>query len=510
MLSFQFSNLMLRLTFQLNPPDLHIYPFPFFAGTPHYMSPEVVTNRPYTYASDMWALGCILYEAAVRQPAFTAKGLPQLVVKILRNAYTPLPTSFSRPFVQLVGCLLRADPDQRPTAAELLGTSFVRKHLEQMMALAQSAQPQQALHNQDPDLRLLMKATAMDSTDSPPGELSCSTIPGDDAVGAELLRENTSTPMVNASAAAGVATGCKSSSTGESTRQGAVAAGVKSVVAASWGTPDPPLEFDMRNMTAAMKVMAKTPAAVTPGMKGPRLAGGGAKGRAGNAAVTTAAATAATAAALAAAGGDAAAASATLVVVAVTAERVGADLVGKRSTSKQKSPPLWKQVLSYGPGAGQRTCNGRRDGSASSSTSGSRFVGYRNAATAQNKGPFSPGLSGDGRMSPAKRLKDLQSLLPAPIPMSRGKAVKAWEFGAQWEQQQHGLAERRYQARCLEQRLAREQVSLLSSQNVMFDSWEAPAVFTAASRVVQFQAPLFGRAVRVISLMPCRDDPTTV
>lgn len=50
------------------------------AGTPHYMSPEVITRRPYTFASDMWALGAVLYEMAARRPAFDARGLPQVCV----------------------------------------------------------------------------------------------------------------------------------------------------------------------------------------------------------------------------------------------------------------------------------------------------------------------------------------------------------------------------------------------------------------------------------------------
>ena len=33
-----------------------------FVGTPYYLSPEVCENRPYNLASDLWSLGCIIYE----------------------------------------------------------------------------------------------------------------------------------------------------------------------------------------------------------------------------------------------------------------------------------------------------------------------------------------------------------------------------------------------------------------------------------------------------------------
>ena len=38
-------------------------------GTPYYMSPEVCQNQPYSYKSDVWALGCILYEMCALQQA---------------------------------------------------------------------------------------------------------------------------------------------------------------------------------------------------------------------------------------------------------------------------------------------------------------------------------------------------------------------------------------------------------------------------------------------------------
>uniref|UniRef100_A0A061R280 non-specific serine/threonine protein kinase n=1 Tax=Tetraselmis sp. GSL018 TaxID=582737 RepID=A0A061R280_9CHLO len=109
-------------------------------GTPYYMSPELMANRPYSSKSDIWSLGCILYEMAARKTAFQAKGMPQLMIKIMRNAYQPLPSYLSRQFSSLVGSMLRSDPDARPAAIQLLQLPFVRQHVER--ALEQSISPQ--------------------------------------------------------------------------------------------------------------------------------------------------------------------------------------------------------------------------------------------------------------------------------------------------------------------------------------------------------------------------------
>ena len=52
-------------------------------GTPYYMSPEVCQNQPYTFKSDVWALGCVLYELCTLQHAFHADNLLGLVYKIV-------------------------------------------------------------------------------------------------------------------------------------------------------------------------------------------------------------------------------------------------------------------------------------------------------------------------------------------------------------------------------------------------------------------------------------------
>lgn len=52
-------------------------------GTPYYMSPEVCQSKPYAYSSDVWALGCILYELCTLKHAFQSENLLGLVFKIV-------------------------------------------------------------------------------------------------------------------------------------------------------------------------------------------------------------------------------------------------------------------------------------------------------------------------------------------------------------------------------------------------------------------------------------------
>ncbi len=51
-------------------------------GTPYYLSPEIVENRPYSFKSDVWSLGVILYELCALKPPFTADSMHFLALKI--------------------------------------------------------------------------------------------------------------------------------------------------------------------------------------------------------------------------------------------------------------------------------------------------------------------------------------------------------------------------------------------------------------------------------------------
>lgn len=64
-------------------------------GTPYYLSPEICQEKPYNQKSDIWSLGCILYEMLTLRHAFDANSMKGLVLKILQGRYPQIPSHYS-------------------------------------------------------------------------------------------------------------------------------------------------------------------------------------------------------------------------------------------------------------------------------------------------------------------------------------------------------------------------------------------------------------------------------
>ncbi|WIA16498.1 hypothetical protein OEZ85_013178 [Tetradesmus obliquus] len=104
-------------------------------GTPYYMAPEVCTNQPYTFKSDLWSLGCVLYELCTLTHAFAADSLLSLVYQIVRGSYPPIPADmFSADMQQLVQQLLTNDAVQRPSLQQVLALPYVQGHMARFNA----------------------------------------------------------------------------------------------------------------------------------------------------------------------------------------------------------------------------------------------------------------------------------------------------------------------------------------------------------------------------------------
>lgn len=99
-------------------------------GTPYYASPEVWKDRPYGIKSDMWSLGCILYEMAAQKPPFSAGDLQGLYKKITAGIFQRIPLNYSDDLAKVISSLLKLDPQSRPSAIELLSSPVVLSHCE--------------------------------------------------------------------------------------------------------------------------------------------------------------------------------------------------------------------------------------------------------------------------------------------------------------------------------------------------------------------------------------------
>ncbi|XP_063002477.1 serine/threonine-protein kinase Nek8 [Elgaria multicarinata webbii] len=98
-------------------------------GTPCYISPELCEGKPYNQKSDIWALGCVLYELASLKRAFEAANLPALVLKIMSGTFAPISDRYSPELRQLILNLLNLDPSKRPQLNEIMAEALCARPL---------------------------------------------------------------------------------------------------------------------------------------------------------------------------------------------------------------------------------------------------------------------------------------------------------------------------------------------------------------------------------------------
>ncbi|XP_053736741.1 serine/threonine-protein kinase Nek2 isoform X1 [Synchiropus splendidus] len=109
-----------------------------FVGTPYYMSPEQINQMSYNEKSDIWSLGCLLYELCALSPPFTAYNQRDLAEKIRVGKFRRIPCRYSEELSTLLSKMLHLKDYMRPSVDSILQSSLLADAVSEEQKKAQT------------------------------------------------------------------------------------------------------------------------------------------------------------------------------------------------------------------------------------------------------------------------------------------------------------------------------------------------------------------------------------
>ena len=101
-------------------------------GTPYYASPEVWNDNPYSYKSDLWSIGCVIYELCELRPPFQGKDLDELYEKVCKGEPERINKIYSDDLWKMILMLLQVDVNKRVDCNQFLNSDLIKKKIEEM------------------------------------------------------------------------------------------------------------------------------------------------------------------------------------------------------------------------------------------------------------------------------------------------------------------------------------------------------------------------------------------
>ena len=94
-------------------------------GTPYYASPEVWNDKPYSYKSDLWSIGCVIYELCELHPPFNGKDLDELYINVCKGKVERINKIYSDDLWKMILMLLQVDVKKRVDCDSFLNSKLI-------------------------------------------------------------------------------------------------------------------------------------------------------------------------------------------------------------------------------------------------------------------------------------------------------------------------------------------------------------------------------------------------
>ena len=101
-------------------------------GTPYYASPEVWNDKPYSYKSDLWSIGCVIYELCALRPPFKGKDLDELYVNVCKGKVDRIKKIYSDKLWNMILMLLQVDVNKRCNCDQFLNHPIITQKIREM------------------------------------------------------------------------------------------------------------------------------------------------------------------------------------------------------------------------------------------------------------------------------------------------------------------------------------------------------------------------------------------
>ena len=99
-------------------------------GTPYFASPEIWEDKPYSFKSDIWSIGCILYQMAGLKMPFQGKSIKEVYYNLKNINIQPLPDIYSPDLMYMIKKLLKLNPEERPSTKEILEDEIIKNRMK--------------------------------------------------------------------------------------------------------------------------------------------------------------------------------------------------------------------------------------------------------------------------------------------------------------------------------------------------------------------------------------------